>query len=378
MKAPFTPAKLSAAIVTLSLMSAPLYTAAQTPSDDTAEAAERVERAADNSAAIEESSYDTQQAAEALTDDSEQAAAESEQETDQAAAEIEQESEETAAEAEQTTEQAAAEFEEDSEQAAAELEQETDEAAAETEQTIEQAAVETEQETEQAAAEAEQETEQAAADIENETEVAAAATTDADDEDMSGPMEDVQESVEVVQTMQQEADMQQLLDRAKGVFIVPDYAVAALIIGGSGGEGVLLKKEEGGEWSNPVFYNVGGVSAGLQAGAAAGSIAMILLSDNAMESFGSETNFGLTADAGYSIINWSERARAEIGMGTDAVVWTDTEGLFGELAVGVTGIAPDEDEIAEYYEKEVQPSEILAGDVDNPHEQMLQQALREQ
>jgi lipid-binding SYLF domain-containing protein len=177
--------------------------------------------------------------------------------------------------------------------------------------------------------------------------------------------------------MQQDADMRQLLDRAKGVFIVPDYAVGALIVGASGGEGVLLKREEG-EWSNPVFYDIGSISAGLQAGAAAGSIAMVLLSENAMEAFQNETNFGFTADAGYSIVNWSERARADVGMGTDAVVWTDTEGLFGELSIGVTGVTPDEDEIAEYYNQEASPQEILAGDIENPHEDKLQQALQEQ
>jgi lipid-binding SYLF domain-containing protein len=404
MKAPFIPTNLSAAIVTLSLMSAPLYTAAQATDDETVEGKERVERAAENRPAIEERSYDTQQAAEELTDETEEAAAETQQETEQAAAEAEQETEQAAAEMEEETAEAAAGTEQETEQAAAELEQETEQAAAETEQETEQAAAELEQETEQAAAETEQETEQAAAELDQETdqaaaeldseeegvvegetlvddeeaEVAAAGETDAQDEELSGPMEDVQESAEVVQNMQQEADMQQLLDRAKGVFIIPDYATAALIVGGEGGKGVLLKKQEDDSWSNPVFYNVGGLSVGLQAGAAAGSIAMVLLSENAIETFGSETNFGFTADAGFSIINWSERARAEIGMGTDAVVWTDTEGLFGELAVGVTGVTPDEEDIAEYYEQEAEPSQILAGDVENPHDEMLQQALREQ
>src|SRR5690606_16082484 len=174
-------------------------------------------------------------------------------------------------------------------------------------------------------------------------------------EEASGPVEDVEEAAGVLRAMEQNADMKRLLDDAKGVFLVPDYATAALIIGGAGGEGVLLKKQTDGQWSNPVFYNIGSLSGGLQAGAAAGSIAMVLMSDQALDSFQDETSFGLTADAGYSIVNWSDRNRAEIGLGTDVVMWTDTDGLFGDLSVGVTGITPDDDEMAEYYGQEVQP-----------------------
>jgi lipid-binding SYLF domain-containing protein len=367
----FTPAKLSAAIVTLSLMSAPLYTVA----DEQGEAAqnlEEVKESAEDRPLIEEQSYDTQRVAQELNEmpeETEQAAEEAEQETEQAASEIEQETEQAAAEAEQETEQAAAELEQESEQATAELEQETEEAAAETEQ----AAAELDNEEGIVEGETVAENEEMTADEE-----VAAATAAGDDEELSGPMEDVQESASIIQQMQADADLQQVLDQAKGVFVVPDYAVGALIVGASGGEGVLLKKQEAGEWSNPVFYDIGSISAGLQAGAAAGSIAMILLSENAMDAFREDTNFGFTADAGYSIINWSERARAEIGLGTDAVVWTDTEGLFGELAVGVTGITPDEEEIAEYYNKEAEPAAILAGEIENPHQQVLQQALKEQ
>jgi len=197
-------------------------------------------------------------------------------------------------------------------------------------------------------------------------------------EEASGPVEDVEEAAGVLRAMEQNADMKRLLDDAKGVFLVPDYATAALIIGGAGGEGVLLKKQTDGQWSNPVFYNIGSLSGGLQAGAAAGSIAMVLMSDQALDSFQDETSFGLTADAGYSIVNWSDRNRAEIGLGTDVVMWTDTDGLFGDLSVGVTGITPDDDEMAEYYGQKVQPDAVFAGEVENPHEQMLQQALREQ
>lgn len=195
-------------------------------------------------------------------------------------------------------------------------------------------------------------------------------------EELAGPMEDVSESVEVLKQMQQDPDMRQMLDQAQGVFIVPDYAAASLIVGGSGGEGVLMTRDQQ-EWSNPVFYDVGAISAGLQAGAAAGSMAWILMNEQAVENFKQDNNFSLTADAGFSIINWSARARADVSE-NDIIVWTDTEGLLGELSVGVTDVNLDEEENQEYYGQEVTAQAILAGEVQNPHREMIQQALREQ
>lgn len=195
-------------------------------------------------------------------------------------------------------------------------------------------------------------------------------------EELAGPMEDVNESVTVLNQMQQDPDMRKLLDKAKGVFIVPDYAAASLIVGGSGGEGVLLTRTDN-EWSNPVFYDIGSISAGLQAGAAAGSMAWVLMNDNAVDSFKKENNFSLTADAGFSIINWSARARGDVS-DNDVIVWTDTEGLLGELSVGVTDVNLDDEENQEYYGQEVTAQAILSGEVKNPHQEEIQQALREQ
>lgn len=197
------------------------------------------------------------------------------------------------------------------------------------------------------------------------------------EEDQVGPVEDVREAANVLQEMQTDPDMRRMLDDAQGVFVIPDYVTAALIIGGSGGEGVLFTRDNG-EWSNPAFYDIGEIDVGAQAGVSAGSIAMVLASEAAINNFKEDNNFALNADAGYSIVNWSDRAQAEVGMDSDVIVWTDTQGLLGELSVGVTGISFDEEENQEYYGQQASAEEILDGNVQDPQEQMLQQALREQ
>lgn len=201
-----------------------------------------------------------------------------------------------------------------------------------------------------------------------------AADTDkaAKKEDAHGPREDVQEAVQVIQRMQSDTEVNQLLERASGVFVIPDYAAAALIVGGAGGEGVLIPKTNN-EWGHPAFYDVGSISAGIQAGVEAGSIAMILLSDEALQSFNQENNFSLNADAGLSVVNWSAKTRAQAGIEGDVVVWADTEGLFGELAVSVSDVNWDNDENTAYYGEEITAEQILSGNIPATRKQELGQ-----
>lgn len=191
-----------------------------------------------------------------------------------------------------------------------------------------------------------------------------------------GPREQVRESAKVLQDMRKNRDLRPLLDEAQGIFVIPEYGTAALVIGAAGGEGVLLSKRNG-EWARPSFYDVGSLSAGLQAGVAAGAVAMLLMSEEALDAFRQDSALSLTADAGLSIVDWSAQARGEPGEGKDIVVWTDTEGLFAGLALGINNITWDEKDSAQYYGQITSPQAILSGEVQDPNRNLLQQALRE-
>ncbi|MCW8195802.1 lipid-binding SYLF domain-containing protein [Proteobacteria bacterium 005FR1] len=198
-----------------------------------------------------------------------------------------------------------------------------------------------------------------------------AAVADNDAVETDTTRDDVAEAVVVLSNMQEDADLRQLLEEAQGVFVVPEYATAALIIGAGGGEGVLFTRKESG-WGNPGLYDVGSLSAGLQVGVAAGSIAMILLTPESLEVFMSDTNFALTAEAGFSIVDWSARARTQIDEGSDVVLWTDTEGFFAELSVGFSNITWDEEENEDFYGETVTARAVIADQVANPHREVLQ------
>src|ERR1700742_841427 len=55
----------------------------------------------------------------------------------------------------------------------------------------------------------------------------------------------------------------QLMRQAKAVFIVPKLLKGGFVVGGEGGDGVLMARGASG-WSDPAFYAIGAASFGLQ------------------------------------------------------------------------------------------------------------------
>jgi lipid-binding SYLF domain-containing protein len=193
-------------------------------------------------------------------------------------------------------------------------------------------------------------------------------------DDLDSARKQVTDSTQVVRRMQGDPAVARMLENARGVFIVPDYGKGALVVGGSGGEGVVLARQ-GDEWSNPAFFNVGSVSIGPQAGAVGGSIAMILNNDKALNMFKNQaSNFSFDANAGIAVINYSADGQASTGRG-DVVLWSDTEGAFAGASLGVTDISRDEDENNAYYGGRTSPQQILGGTANNPHSMPLRNAL---
>jgi lipid-binding SYLF domain-containing protein len=188
-------------------------------------------------------------------------------------------------------------------------------------------------------------------------------------------MKHVSDAVAVAQRMLEEPRMKELLQQSKGLFIVPTYGRAALGVGASGGAGVLLIKKTDGAWSDPAFYNLGGISAGAQVGAETGAIAMVLNNDKAVNKFMQKNSFSLNAAAGLTVINWSKIAQGSLGDG-DIVAWAGTKGLYGNLvAVGISDIRYNEKLTKAYYHQSVTVADALAGKYKNAHSDELKRTL---
>lgn len=176
--------------------------------------------------------------------------------------------------------------------------------------------------------------------------------------------------------MKQDEALKKLLKQSRGVFIVPEYGRAAAGVGARGGEGVLLAHQDG-KWSGPVFYDVGGISVGAQFGAEGGEIAMVLMSEQGLNSFKEDNTFSLNAGAELTFVDYSELSRAAAGRDVgDVVFWSGAEGAFAGVTLSASQISWDDEENPAYYGAQVATAEdILSGNVSGPDDTELQKAL---
>jgi SH3 domain-containing YSC84-like protein 1 len=184
----------------------------------------------------------------------------------------------------------------------------------------------------------------------------------------------VNDAVQAVQKIEADSQYNQLLKQSKGVFIMPNVMKGAFLVGGKGGQGVLLKHDSNGTWSNPAFLTLASVSLGAQAGGKAGPAAMILMTDKAVNDFMEANNFSLNANAGLTIINYSAQGQASLGKG-DIVVWSEQNGAFAGADVSGAVITQNLAEDKAFYGKPVDARQILAGQVSSPQADKLKSQL---
>ena len=144
---------------------------------------------------------------------------------------------------------------------------------------------------------------------------------------------------------------------AVAVLIVPKRVRAGLIFGGSGGVGVLLAREaSSGEWGQPVFYNLGGASFGLQVGGERSEVVLLIQSQAGLDSFLSP-KFQLGAEAAVAAgpvgAGAGENATAEI------LTFVRSKGLYAGATLDGTVIQPAAERNAAYYGSEASAADIL-------------------
>lgn len=184
----------------------------------------------------------------------------------------------------------------------------------------------------------------------------------------------VRDSVGIIDQMKQDPNLASLLDRAKGVFIIPHYGKGGFIVGGQGGGGLVLAHRDG-TWGDPAFFSIGGGSIGAQAGGEGGSIVMLLMTQKAVNKFAnSNSTWALNGNAGLTVATWSGKAQAETGNG-DVILWANTSGLYGGITASVTDITPDNNMDRAYYGRDVDARQILAGTERSARAEPLRNAL---
>lgn len=196
------------------------------------------------------------------------------------------------------------------------------------------------------------------------------------EEDFQKPEELVLQSEAVLKSFMADPNMQWLhkqLERAQGIFIVPQMLRAGFIVGGSGGSGLLMtRNQQTGTWSQPAFYTMGSVSFGLQIGAEASEIILLVMTDKGIDAMLSN-EFKLGGDISVAAGPLGGLAKAQTA---DVFAYGRSKGAYGGMSVEGAVIAPRHKWNSTYYNQEVRPLDILIkNSVHNPQADNLVGAI---
>lgn len=151
--------------------------------------------------------------------------------------------------------------------------------------------------------------------------------------------------------------------RAKGILIIPTVLKAGFIFGGSGGTGVMLRRQASSdwsyspidEWSSPAFYSMGSVTFGLQIGGEAAEVILLIMTQRGMDAM-LTTKAQLGADMSVAAGPVGAGAQAATA---DVLQFSRSQGIFGGLTFEGSIIEPRDSLNKAYYGKSVSPLDIL-------------------
>jgi lipid-binding SYLF domain-containing protein len=177
-------------------------------------------------------------------------------------------------------------------------------------------------------------------------------------------------------------DMQWFRDHmkdARGILIVPQFIKGAFFIGGSGGSGVLVVRDEKtNEWSYPAFFTLGGASIGLQFGGQAAEVVLLVMTQKGVDSLMS-TTLKLGADASVAVgpIGRGIEGSTTPNLSADLLSFSKAKGLFAGMSLEGAAVAARDALNTSYYKEPTKTIDILVRrSVSNPQADPLLKVVK--
>jgi len=159
---------------------------------------------------------------------------------------------------------------------------------------------------------------------------------------------------------------QELWDKAECVIVVPGLKKAAFVIGGEYGNG-LMSCRHSGEWTAPVFMQVGKGSWGLQIGAQSIDLVLLVMNASGVEKLlKNKVSLGAEVSLAAGPVGRDARAATDAQMKAEILSYSRTQGLFAGINLSGGVIRPDTDDNADLYGKNIVPRDVVMGGTVKP------------
>lgn len=139
-----------------------------------------------------------------------------------------------------------------------------------------------------------------------------------------------------------------ILQRARGIAVIPNLIRGGFLFGGRRGRGVLAIRSPNGEWSNPAFVTLTGGSFGAQFGAESADVVLVFANDRAVRNIASG-KFTLGGDATAIAGPMGKRTTAAVTGKSEVYIYARSRGLYAGASFEGARLDVDEQGNAAFY-----------------------------
>jgi lipid-binding SYLF domain-containing protein len=159
---------------------------------------------------------------------------------------------------------------------------------------------------------------------------------------------DAAKALELFTTDDQHGIPTDILQRARGIAVIPNLIRGGLLFGGRRGRGVIAIRSPNGEWSNPAFVTLTGGSFGAQFGAESADVVLVFANDRAVRNI-ANGKFTLGGDATAIAGPLGRRTQTAVTGRAEVYVYMHSRGLFAGAAFEGTRLDIDQDASSAFY-----------------------------
>jgi lipid-binding SYLF domain-containing protein len=159
---------------------------------------------------------------------------------------------------------------------------------------------------------------------------------------------DAAKVLEILTTDEANSIPTEILQRARGIAVIPNVIRGGFVFGGRRGRGVLSIRAPNGDWSNPAFVTITGGSFGAQFGVESADLVLVFANDRAVRNIASG-KFTLGGDAAAVAGPLGRRSTAAVTGRAEVYVYMHSRGLFAGAAFEGARLDVDEQGSSSFY-----------------------------
>ena len=153
-----------------------------------------------------------------------------------------------------------------------------------------------------------------------------------------------------------------LLEKTTCIAVLPHVVQAAVGVGGRHGNGVMACRRQDGAWSPPAFLSISGGSLGLQVGAEASDLVLLVVDPRSARSLlRSKFTIGADAKAAAGPRSASVDATTDARLDAEIYSYATSKGFFAGAAIGGAKLKLSRKEVSQYYAEKPLPEDLLFG-----------------